>query len=407
MAQAPANTPALGMGDPLFDRSSFGPDCPESIIEALMSLQAVMAASGWLCPVRGTGTAYQNAVVRYDGSNWILYAARPDTPLNPDTVSLTSGGSAVIVELDNVVVNATTTTINFSTNFSVVDAGSGQVDVDVTGGGGGSYTSSDPIVLTGSDFSLSYSTGLTLSGGALIVDIGDGLEAVGNKVQAKAHTYIDISANGIAVDLTEVASYNGAGDQYLRNNAGTFQWATLPPDTNTTYTAGAGSTLTGTVFSADVHNASHVGLVDPTTGDDSTADDAQIGILWHEIEGFDDGRNQIQGHVADDATKPKTTLKTTEAWLELLEGYNAYEPSVIGNDFEKAGGEGTEKIRHIPAPEIELVVVDPEGAHTIQTSGTSLTITFKTKKHTFWAVHHEVEDGEDIEITYSGGEECS
>ena len=339
MAQAPANTPRLGMGDPLFDRSSFGPDCPESIIEALMSLQAVMAASGWLCPVRGTGTAYQNAVVRYDGSNWILYAARPDTPLNPDTVSLTSGGSAIIVELDNVVVNATTTTINFSTNFTVVDAGGGQVDVDVTGGGGGTYTSSDPIVLTGSDFSLSYSTGLTLSGGALVVDIGDGLEAVGNKVQAKAHTYIDISANGIAVDLTEVASYNGAGDQYLRNNAGTFQWATLPPDTNTTYTAGAGSTLTGTVFSADVHNDSHVGLVDPTTGDDSTADDAQIGILWHEIASYDSTKNMLVGHAAGDTAKPVVEYKTVVDWLETIPDWDATKVQLLLNDGGNDGNE--------------------------------------------------------------------
>lgn len=180
MAQAPANTPRLGMGDPLFDRSSFGPDCPESIVEALMSLQAVMAASGWLCPVRGTGTAYQNAVLRYDGSNWVLYAARADTPLNPDTVSLTSGGSAVIVELDNVVVNATTTTINFSTNFSVVDAGSGQVDVDVTGGGGGgTYTAGFGLGLTGTEFSL---------------------------------------------DLTQISGYNPGQQQYLKNNAGTLQW---------------------------------------------------------------------------------------------------------------------------------------------------------------------------------------
>jgi hypothetical protein len=404
MAQAPANTPALGMGDPLFDRSSFGPDCPESIIEALMSLQAVMAASGWLCPARGSGTRYQNAVVRYDGSNWILYAARPDTPLNPDTVSLTSGGSAVIVELDNVVVNATTTTINFSTNFTVVDAGGGQVDVDVTGGGGGSYTSSDPIVLTGSDFSLSYSTGLTLSSGDLIVDIGDGLEAVGNKVQAKAHTYIDISANGIAVDLTEVASYNGAGDQYLRNNAGTFQWATLPPDTNTTYTAGAGSTLTGTVFSADVHNASHVGLVDPTTGDDSTANDAQIGILWHEIENFDNGRNQLHGHVADDASKPKVTCKTTEDWLELLESYDSSKSMVIYNDSTNAGTEGDERVRWVESPQKVIWGLDPDGGHTITTTGTTLTLTLKVTKYTFDAVNFVSAVDADVTVTYTGTE---
>lgn len=168
---------------------------------------------------------------------------------------------------------------------------------------------------------------------------GNGLETSSQTLLVKPHTYIDVTVDGVAVDFTEVASYNGATDQYLRNNAGTFQWATLPPDTNTTYTAGAGINLSSTKFIADPHDASHVGLVDPTTGDDSSADDAQIGILWHEIANYDSAKNMLIGHAAGDTTKPVIEYKTVVDWLETLPDWSNSTPLVLISD---GGADGNE-----------------------------------------------------------------
>lgn len=324
--QAPLNTAFLGMGRPSFDRGALESDgVPLSVIEALMYLQATLAAMGHAGPSEGDDQRWQNVVARFVDPNWEIYGARPDTPLTPDLIPGLAGGGEIAVELDNTVINAATTILNFSTAFTVVDAGGGQVDIDVTGGGGGaSYTASTPLLLTGADFSLQFGFGLLESASTLIADIGDGLEADSNKFRVKAHTYIDVTSSGVAVDFTEVASYNGAGDQYLRNNGGTFQWATLPPDTNTTYTAGAGINLSGTKFIADPNTTSHVGLVDPATGDDSSADDAQIGILWHEIANYDVDENMLIGHAASDSSKPVVEYKTVEDWLKTLPGYDTH-----------------------------------------------------------------------------------
>jgi len=59
---------------------------------------------------------------------------------------------------------------------------------------------------------------------------------------------IGIASNGVTATHLNVTG-NGTTAQYLRSDGdGSFTWAT-PTDTNTTYTAGAGLTLTGTVFS--------------------------------------------------------------------------------------------------------------------------------------------------------------
>lgn len=231
--QAPANTPFLGMGRPTFDRASFEADgVPASVIEALMHLQGLSAAMGYAGAAEAGQTEYQNVVARFIDPDWVFYGARPDTPLTPDTIPGLAGGGDITVERDNTLILAAATTLNFSTNFSVVDAGGGQVDVDVTGGGGTTYTASTPLVISGgNDISLTFGFGLIESSSTLIADIGDGLEADSNKFRVKAHTYIDVTASGVAVDFTEVADYFAGSDQYLRNNSGTFQWATLPtPD---------------------------------------------------------------------------------------------------------------------------------------------------------------------------------
>lgn len=208
----------------------------------------------------------------------------------------------------------------------------------------------------------------------------------------------NVVADVVSDTLTLVAGSNVT----ITTNAGTDTITIASTDTNTTYTAGAGINLSSTKFVADPHTASHVGLVDPTTGDDSSADDAQIGILWHNIEGFDNGRNQLHGHVADDSTKPKVTAKETEGWLELLESYDSSKHQVIINDPVQTGSEGSEKVRWGDSPQKTLWCIDPDGGHTITTTGTTLTLTLKITKYTFDAVNFTSATDADVTVTYTG-----
>ncbi len=238
MAQAPANSNALGMGRPLFDRaaleSALAAGNWTALVEAMISIQDALTGMGYACGAKDGDEKYQNVVAQFVDPDWVLYAGRPDTPLTPDVIPGLAGGGEITIERDNSVIQGAATIINFSTNFSVVDAGGGQVDVDVTGGGGGTtYTASTPLVISGgNDISLTIGFGLTETADTLVFNNGHGLEDNGSgAVRVKAHTLIDVDANGVSVDFTEGSGYSGSGDQYWRNNNGTFQWATLPaPD---------------------------------------------------------------------------------------------------------------------------------------------------------------------------------
>lgn len=403
----PSNTPALTLGRPVFDARKFRPDTDPAVIEALKMLAMTIGGAGAPGPAKSGDTTYQSLYGKYVDPDWFIYAGNPSDPTNPDLVtSPFSGSTSISVTEEGGASLGSFSTLNFvGATITATNAGGGVADITVTSGAGTVSEAFKTIQVSGQSDVVADSATDTLTLVAqdgMEITTNSSLDAIGFAV--KAHTYIDVSSNGVAVDFTEVASYNGAADQYLRNNAGTFEWATLPPDTNTTYTAGAGVNLSGTKFVADPHDASHVGLVDPTTGDDSSADDAQIGILWHEIENFDNGRNQLHGHVADDATKPKVTCKTTEDWLALLENYDSADHQIIGNDPTKAGGEGTEKVRWLDAPQKVLWCIDPDGGHTITTSGTTLTLTLKVTKYTFDAVNFVSAVDADVTVTYEGTE---
>lgn len=402
---APPSSNALTLGRPVIDLSLIKDPGTRIVMEQMLQMWM-----GQGCPAgaRSGDTQYQAVYAQPDGMGaHILYGGKPADPMNPDVLTVSASGSATVIWQEEGVTAATYGTVNFvGSNVTVTDGGTKAI-VTITGGSGGTYTAGNGIDIDGSNVvsaELATNRGLEFDGSGIAVSIGDGLEMSTNDIVVKAHTYIDVTSDGVAVDFTEVASYSGAGDQYLRNNAGTFEWATLPPDTNTTYTAGAGINLSGTKFVADPHDASHVGLVDPTTGDDSTADDAQIGILWHEIQSFDNGRNQLYGHIADDPDKPKVTAKMTEDWLELLEDYSEVDRMVIGSDPDAAEEEGDEKVKWIPSPQKVLWCIDPDGGHTITTTGTTLTLTLKVTKYTFDAVNFVSAVDADVEIEYTGTE---
>lgn len=68
-----------------------------------------------------------------------------------------------------------------------------------------------------------------------------------------------IAANVVGANELNVTG-NGTTAQYLRSNGdGSFTWAT-PPDTNTTYSAGTGMSLSGTTFNCTIDTPAEVGL---------------------------------------------------------------------------------------------------------------------------------------------------
>lgn len=259
---------------------------------------------------------------------------------------------------------------------------------------------------------LTAGCGIDITGGEVSVTTdGTTIDCVGGNLTVIAFAFgkivisgsPDVEADQVVDTLTLVAGAN----MTISATGDTITLASSYVDTDTTYTAGAGINLGGIKFSADPNNTSHVGLVDPSTGDDSTADDAQIGILWHQIAGTDAGRYQLLGHDEDDPSKPKVCAKTTEDWLEFLEDYSAIDRMVLGNDPDGTGVENDENVKWIASPQKVIWGIDPDGGHTITTTGTTLTLTLKVTKYTFDAVNFVSAVDADVEVVYSGGTECA
>lgn len=403
---SPSNASGLSLGRPVIDPTTI--DTMEDVRENFGKVYEHFVGAGFPCGAQDGDSVYMSVYAQDDGAGaYLLWGGNPTDPVNPTLLTLSLAGTATVVWQDegSTVISSGTVTFD-GAGVTVTDDGVKAI-VTIPGGSGTPYTEGNGIDINGSNVvsaELATNRGLEFDGSGLAVNIGNGLEMSTNDIVVKAHTYIDVDSNGVAVDFTEVASYSGASDQYLRNNAGTFQWATLPPDTDTTYTAGAGINLSSTKFIADPHTASHVGLVDPTTGNDSSADDAQIGILWHNIQDYAVGRTMLLGHLEDDSAKPVVQYKTTEDWIELLEGYDSTKRQVIINDPAQTGLEDSERVRWGDSPQKTLWCLDPDGGHTITTTGTTLTLTLKVTKYTFDAVNFTTATDADVTVTYTGTE---
>jgi hypothetical protein len=191
---------------------------------------------------------------------------------------------------------------------------------------------------------LTAGCGIDITGGEVSVTTdGTSIDCVGGNLTVIAYAFgkivisgsSDVDADQVVDTLTLVAGAN----MTISATGDTITLASSYVDTDTTYTAGAGVNLSGTKFSADPNDASHVGLVDPTTGNDSTADDAQIGILWHEITNYDSAKNMLIGHAAGDTTKPVIEYKTVVDWLETLPDWSSTIPLVLIGDGGNDGNE--------------------------------------------------------------------
>lgn len=191
---------------------------------------------------------------------------------------------------------------------------------------------------------LTAGCGITIAAGEVSAAVdGTTIDCVGGNLTVIAYAFgkivvagqSDVDADQAVDTLTLVAGSN----MTITTSGDTITLASSYVDTNTTYTAGAGINLSGTKFVADPNAGSHVGLVDPTSGDDSSADDAQLGILWHAISSYDVSKNMLVGHASGDSTKPVVTYKTVADWLETLPDWSSTTPLVLLSDGGNDGNE--------------------------------------------------------------------
>jgi hypothetical protein len=294
---APSNANGASLGRPVIDLSLIQDQgvriCFEKLLETLIGL-------GWPCGARSGDAVYQAVYAQPDGLGaHILYGGKPTDPMNPDVLVVSAAGASPVIWQEEGVTAATYGTVNFvGASVTVTDGGTKAI-VTITGGAGSTYTEGDGIDIDGSNVvsaELATNRGLEFDGSGLAVNIGDGLEMSTNDIVVKAHTYIDVTSSGVAVDFTEVASYNGASDQYLRNNAGTFQWATLP---DWSIVAGTYIDVSGQTVNVDLT----------------------------EVADYSGAATQLLGHVAG-----AIAFDSVDDWLKTITNYNASVPQYLKND---------------------------------------------------------------------------
>lgn len=326
----PPNTPNATLGRMLFDKRRFKAETDPEVILCLERMAMAAAGRGWDGPAKSGDPIYMAVWAQPDGMGaHNLYGGNPADPVNPFPLTVSASGSATVNWEDEGVLVLSSGTANFVGSGVTVTDVAGTATITITGGGGGSVTEAfTTIAVAGqSDVVADSATDtLTLSGTGITITTNAGTDTISFANDALAFKTISVSgqsdvvADALADTLTLVAGSNVT----ITTNAGGDSITIASADTNTTYTAGAGINLSGTKFIADPNTTSHVGLVDPATGDDSSADDAQIGILWHEIANYDVDENMLIGHAASDSSKPVVEYKTVEDWLKTLPGYDTH-----------------------------------------------------------------------------------
>ena len=251
--------------------------------QAALVIDGVTLATSDRVLIYNQTNAFENGIytVTNTGSvstNWVLTRATDADSYGVDNQSLSEGTSVFVLEGDDgsgeVYACTTTGTITFGTtaiNFSqigrsAVITGNGGITVtgneisanvnatvQTTGANSVSSTasrtyavqpdSSDNLVVNVPWTDTTTNQTITLSGDAT----GSGTTSISVSLATDSVGSNEIAANAVGASELNVSG-NGTTTQFLRSDGdGTFTWAT-PTDTNTTYSAGSGLSLTGTTF---------------------------------------------------------------------------------------------------------------------------------------------------------------
>lgn len=422
---APSSSNALTLGRPLVDKSAFRPDTDPAVIRSFELVHQTMVGMGWPSPAFDGDTAYLGvfAFDNGDGTH-TLYGGSPTDPTNPSALSI-SGGATISVSDEGTPLGGAFTTLDFvGAGVTATDAGGGTATITIGGGGGGTYTAGDGLDLTASEFSVIGYEGIVVDGNGVSVELATdpGLEfdaaGAAGKLRAKAGTYIDVDSNGISVDLTEIAGYSVASAfQIIKHESGTLGWGNYTAgtgisitdgtiectvvDTDTTYTAGQGITLSGTEFSAKIatengieFNVSNEIAVNEGPGIafyDTTSSGGAVKSVGVEFDS--------DTHLGWDTDPGATTdsSKLAIVWDGMTDWDNAEYQTLI---HESAASAPNIPIWADLATET-FTVLDPNGGHTITTSGNTLTLTLKCIRYTARLIK-TAEIADDQVINYTG-----
>lgn len=344
---APSNANGASLGRPVIDLSLIQDPgariCFEKLLETLIGL-------GWPCGARSGDNVYQAVYAQSDGMGaHILYGGKPADPMNPDVLTVSASGSATVIWQDEGSTVVTVGTVSFEgAGVTVTDGGTKAIVTIPGGGGGGTVTEAFTTIDVDGQSSIvadSATDTLTVAAGTgIVITTNAGTDTITFAIDTASVTqnsFTTIAVSGqssvVADSPTDTLTLVAGTNIVITTDAGSDTVTITSSDT--TYTAGAGINLSGTKFVADPHTASHVGLVDPTTGDDSTADDAQIGILWHEIASYASAKNMLVGHAAGDTAKPVVEYKTVVDWLETIPDWDATKVQLLLNDGGNDGNE--------------------------------------------------------------------
>lgn len=218
----------------------------------------VQAWDADLDTIAGLAKTDSNFIVG-NGTTWVVESgSTARTSLGLGSIATQAASSVAITggTINGTTIGATTPAAGTFT--SLTSSGAASVGSLSSSGAlsGTSLTSTGAISgtsLTGTSLNI---TGTTVTG-VLDEDTMSSNSAAKLATQQSIKAYVDTQISGISTSIaansigaTELnVSGNGTTTQFLRSDGdGSFTWA-VPTDTNTTYTAGSGLTLSGTTFS--------------------------------------------------------------------------------------------------------------------------------------------------------------
>jgi hypothetical protein len=198
-------------------------------------------------------------------ANYYTHPSYAGDDINLDTGALS--GATVISDLD---FNITTDTLGHVTDANATVATRNLTAANIGAQPAGTYNT---VIGTDSDINTSGATiidnlymtdGVITSHGTRTLTLGD--LGAGSLASLSAVGAAQINDNSVSAAELNVSG-NGTTAQYLRADGdGSFTWAT-PPDTNTTYSAGAGLDLSGTTFRIEPDLRDGIDYIGKDSGD--------------------------------------------------------------------------------------------------------------------------------------------